>query len=75
MGKTRHGRPAKKESQKKEGASKSRSTSPTIAIDRTVHKSVFEVDSSSPMPLTEAKMVDEIKEGIIRSFAKTLAKS
>ena len=65
MGKTRHTRQAKKErSPDREAASQSRSTSPTIAIDRKIHKSPFEIDPSSPMPLTEAKMIDEIKERI-----------
>ena len=68
MGKTRQGRQAKKEcSPNREAASHSRSSSPTIAIDRKSHKSPFENDPEAPMPLTEAKMIEEIKEEILRS--------
>ncbi|CBY09427.1 unnamed protein product [Oikopleura dioica] len=62
MPKTRYVRQAKKEcSLDREAASQSRSTSPTISIDRKIHKSPFAVDPSSPMPLTEAQMTAEIK--------------
>jgi len=67
MPKTRYVRQAKKEcSLDREAASQSRSTSPTISIDRKIHKSPFAVDPSSPMPLTEAQMTAEIKERILR---------
>ena len=68
MGRTRQARQVKKEgSPNREAASHSRSSSPTIEIDRKTHKSPLEIDPETPMPLTEAKMIEEIKEKIFRS--------
>ena len=67
MGKTRQARQVKKESSpNREAAPHSRNSSPTIAIDRKTHKSPLETDQETPMPLTEAKMIEEIKEEIFR---------